>query len=92
MLFIDTDGGFSVVEGFILGNLEPEVVVIGPEPPPYSPPPEGSAGTAADEKNKVRNPSDNVAILRCSSPVATRTSPTSTSFSAACITSGTRRP
>ena len=39
-LFIYTDGGFSDVEGFSLGNLEPEVVVIGPPPPPYSPPDE----------------------------------------------------
>ena len=29
-LFIYTDGGFADVEGFSLGNLEPEVVVIGP--------------------------------------------------------------
>ena len=58
-LFIYTDGGFADVEGFSLGNLEPEVVVIGPPPPPYSPPAEGSRG--ADEKAKVRNPSDNVA-------------------------------
>ncbi len=60
-LFIYTDGGFADVEGFSLGNLEPEVVVIGPPPPPYSPPPEGSSN--ADEKAKVRNPSDNVAIV-----------------------------
>ncbi len=42
-LFIYTDGGFADVEGFSLGNLEPEVVVIGPPPPPYSPPAEGRA-------------------------------------------------
>src|SRR5262245_1462132 len=29
-LFVYTDGGFPDVEGFSLGNLEPEVVVIGP--------------------------------------------------------------
>ena len=34
-LFIYTDGGFADVEGFSLGNLEPEFVVIGPPPPPY---------------------------------------------------------
>ena len=62
-LFIYTDGGFADVEGFSLGNLEPEVVVIGPPPPPYSPPPAGAAAAAADEKTKVPNPSDNVAIL-----------------------------
>ena len=42
-LFIYTDGGFADVEGFSLGNLEPEVVVIGPPPPPYSPPAEGAS-------------------------------------------------
>ena len=62
-LFIYTDGGFSDVEGFSLGNLEPEVVVIGPPPPPYSPPAEGTSGAPSDEKIKVRNPSDNVAIV-----------------------------
>ena len=43
-LYIYTDGGFADVEGFSLGNLEPEVVVIGPPPPPYSPPGRGRAG------------------------------------------------
>jgi hypothetical protein len=60
-LYIYTDGGFPDVEGFSLGNLEPEVVVIGPEPPAYSPPSDGVA--ASDGKPRVRNPSDNVAIL-----------------------------
>jgi hypothetical protein len=60
-LFIYTDGGFSDVEGFSLGNLEPQVVVFGPEPPAYSPPSEGAS--SSDAKNKARNPSDNVAIL-----------------------------
>ena len=60
-LFIYTDGGFADVENFSLGNLEPEVVVIGPPPAPYSPPAEGSSN--ADEKAKVRNPSDNVAVV-----------------------------
>ena len=54
-LFIYTDGGFADVEGFSLGNLEPEVVVIGPPPPPYSAPTEGTA--PSDGKVKVRNPS-----------------------------------
>jgi hypothetical protein len=62
-LFIYTDGGFSDVEGFSLGNLEPEVVVIGPPPPPYSPAAEGSPGSPAEEKTRVRNPSDNVAVV-----------------------------
>ncbi|APW63302.1 VWA domain-containing protein [Paludisphaera borealis] len=56
-LFIYTDGGFPDVEGFSLGNLEPEVVVIGPPPPPYVRPGEGSSPADA------RNPSDNVAIV-----------------------------
>jgi hypothetical protein len=60
-LFVYTDGGFPDVEGFSLGNLEPEVVVIGPPPPPYSRPAEGSA--PLDSKAKVHNPSDNVAIV-----------------------------
>ena len=61
-LFIYTDGGFADVEGFSLGNLEPEVVVIGPPPPPYSPPAEGSS-PAPTARSRSRNPSDNVAIL-----------------------------
>ena len=60
-LYIYTDGGFADVEGFSLGNLEPEVVVIGPPPPAYSPAAEGTV--TADGKAKVRNPSDNLAIL-----------------------------
>jgi hypothetical protein len=51
-LFIYTDGGFADVENFSLGNLEPEVIVFGPPPAPYSPPVEGSSG--ADEKVKDR--------------------------------------
>jgi hypothetical protein len=53
-LLIYTDGGFGDVEGFSLGNLEPEVIVIGPPPPPYSAPSEGKA--------QAKNPSDNIAI------------------------------
>ena len=60
-LLIYTDGGFADVEGFSLGNLEPEVVVIGPPPPPYSPPAEASP--LSDAKARVHNPSDNVAIV-----------------------------
>jgi len=60
-LFIYTDGGFADVEGFSLGNLEPEVVVIGPPPPPYAAPAGGTS--PPDGKGKVRNPSDNVGIL-----------------------------
>jgi hypothetical protein len=56
-LYIFTDGGFADVEGFSLGNLEPEVVVIGPPPPPYEP------TTTPDAPKKPKDPSDNVAIL-----------------------------
>ena len=61
-LKIYTDGGFPDVEGFSLGNLEPEVIVIGPPPPPQAPAPAGDdVKPATDPKAKV--PSDNVAIL-----------------------------
>lgn len=62
-LFIYTDGGFSDVEGFSLGNLEPEVVVIGPPPPAYSPPAGGDGPAQADETARVHNTSNNIAIL-----------------------------
>ncbi len=61
-LYIYTDGGFADVEGFSLGNLEPEVVVIGPPPPPYR----GYAGRGCGRTNpsgKLPNPSDNVGIM-----------------------------
>ncbi len=58
-LKIYTDGGFADVEGFSLGNLEPEVVVIGSAPPA---PPEGADATARAEA-RARPPSNNVAIL-----------------------------
>ncbi|MDG3004486.1 vWA domain-containing protein [Paludisphaera mucosa] len=60
-LFIYTDGGFPDVEGFSLGNLEPEVVVIGPPPPPYTPPSEGAAPAAGPAT--AGDPSDNVALV-----------------------------
>jgi hypothetical protein len=65
-LFIYTDGGFSDVEGFSLGNLEPEVVVIGPSLPPQ--PAAGEAPRPPDQAAEStalgpRTPSDNVAIL-----------------------------
>jgi hypothetical protein len=60
-LFIYTDGGFADVEGFSLGNLEPEVVVIGPQPPKYrANRPEAAADGSGE---KLANPSDNVGIL-----------------------------
>jgi hypothetical protein len=56
-LTIFTDGGFPDVEGFSLGNLEPEVVVMGP---PQLQPEKPAAG---EEAANARAPSDNVAIL-----------------------------
>lgn len=55
-LMIYTDGGFPDVEGFSVGNLVPEVVVIGPPPPRYAPPKPGEA-----PQRDI--PSDNLAIL-----------------------------
>lgn len=63
-LYIYTDGGFPDVEGFSLGNLEAEVVVIGPPVPPYSPPSESTP--AADARAKIHNPSNNIAIVALS--------------------------
>ncbi len=60
-LLIYTDGGFADVEGFSLGNLEPEVVVIGPPPPAYSAPSEGGAEPRTGQAS--RTASDNLAIL-----------------------------
>jgi hypothetical protein len=62
-LKIYTDGGFPDVEGFSLGNLEPEVIVIGPPVPPYSDPGGPAAKDKPRDKAKVKPPSDNVAIL-----------------------------
>ena len=62
-MFIYTDGGFADVEGFSLGNLESEVVVIGPPPRPYSPPTSAEASSPTDSKAKVHDASDNVAIV-----------------------------
>jgi hypothetical protein len=58
-LFIYTDGGFADVEGFSLGNLEPQVIVIGPPAPPAAAQKDAPEGTQA----RPRSPSDNVAIL-----------------------------
>jgi hypothetical protein len=65
-LLIYTDGGFPDVEDFSLGTLQPEVVVIGPPPPPFTPPPEAAPSPEATEtrtRPKAGNPSDNVAVL-----------------------------
>jgi hypothetical protein len=58
-LKIYTDGGFADVEGFSLGNLEPEVVVIGPPIPALTDP----GGAPVKDQSKVKTPSNNVAIL-----------------------------
>ena len=58
-LKIYTDGGFPDVEGFSLGNLEPEVVVVGEAPPPPSP----DADSKAKADARTKPPSNNVAIL-----------------------------
>ncbi|WP_406695784.1 BatA and WFA domain-containing protein [Singulisphaera sp. Ch08] len=58
-LKIYTDGGFSDVEGFSLGNLEPEVIVIGPPPPPVS----AAADPKPSSPARTKTASDNVAIL-----------------------------
>ena len=60
-LFVYTDGGFPDVEGFSLGNLEPEVLVIGPPAPAPAPAPAAEPGAAATAP--ARTPSNNVAIL-----------------------------
>ena len=57
-LLIYTDGGFADVDGFSLGNLNPEVVVIGTPPAPYQPKPEGAAINAP-----TTPASNNVAIV-----------------------------
>ncbi len=62
-LYVYTDGGFPDVEGFSLGNLEPEVVVIGPPAPPYRAPGTAEAADAPGAKARAQNPSDNVAIV-----------------------------
>ena len=58
-LKIYTDGGFADVEGFSLGNLEPEVIVIGSPPPAVEP----SGDPAAPNAAKGKPASNNVAIL-----------------------------
>ena len=59
-LFIYTDGGFPDVEGFSLGNLKPEVVVIGPSPAPFTSPEDVAKAKAL---GKGKSAADNVAIL-----------------------------
>lgn len=53
-LYIFTDGGFEDVQGFSLGNLEPELVVIGQGPPDYK---------TGQNVDVLSFPAKNVAIL-----------------------------
>jgi hypothetical protein len=55
-LFIYTDGGFPDVEGFSLGNIEPEVIVIGKAAPAVE-------RQVEEGKPPPPMPSNNVAIL-----------------------------
>ena len=57
-LKIYTDGGFADVEGFSLGNLEPEVIVIGNPPPAVA-----VASEPSGSAPKPKPTSNNVAIL-----------------------------
>lgn len=57
-LMIYTDGGFPDVEGFSVGNLVPEIVVIGAPPPPASAAPSSGKADAP-----AGDPSNNLAIL-----------------------------
>ena len=61
-LFIYTDGGFADVEGFSLGNLKPEVIVVGPPAPPAEAA-TATATSAGPSGPAAGDPSDNVAIL-----------------------------
>ena len=60
-LKIYTDGGFADVEGFSLGNLEPEVIVIGNPPPAVAV--EAGEGSPSANTVKSKPASNNVAIL-----------------------------
>jgi hypothetical protein len=59
-LYLYTDGGFADVEDFSLGNLEPEIVVLGTPPPP---PRDRSANSSAETVELPGHPSNNLAIL-----------------------------
>jgi hypothetical protein len=53
-LVIFTDGGFADIQGFSLGNLEPELVIIGQGPPPFR---------AGQDEEKTDYPTKNQGIL-----------------------------
>jgi hypothetical protein len=53
-LVMFTDGGFADIQGFSLGNLEPELVVIGQGPPPFR---------TGQNEERIDYPTKNQAIL-----------------------------
>lgn len=53
-LVILTDGGFADIQGFSLGNLEPELIVIGQGPPEFKP---------GQNEEKTTFPTNNMAVL-----------------------------
>lgn len=53
-LVIFTDGGFADIQGFSLGNLEPELVVVGQGPPPFRP---------GQDEERIDYPTKNQGIL-----------------------------
>jgi hypothetical protein len=68
-LLIYTDGGFDDVSDFSVGNLAPEVIVVGPPPPPFDPvAADAESDAGPSEKNATppaarSNPSNNLGIL-----------------------------
>ena len=53
-LVILTDGAFADIQGFSLGNLEPELIVIGQGPPEFKP---------GQNEEKTSYPTNNLAVL-----------------------------
>ena len=53
-LVILTDGAFADIQGFSLGNLEPELIVIGQGPPEFKP---------GQNEEKTTYPTNNLAVL-----------------------------
>ncbi len=59
-MLIYTDGGFPDVDGFSLGNLQPELIILG-QPPKLAEAAEKEK--PKDERRPSRSPSNNVAIV-----------------------------
>ena len=87
-LYIYTDGGFADVEGFSLGNLEPEVVVIGPPLPHIRPRPRAQSPQTARPRPAILPTTSRSWRSRRD---AMKTSPTFTSFLAVCTTTAPKR-